>query len=110
MSRTTARRPTIGRVRVGLLALVATFAVGVRDASVGSGTRPAGATVWQTGKPVPIASKAGHARFTVPTSSAGSRTLVVVSSLARSAGTFPIKLAAKAVDPARVEPPETEPE
>lgn len=75
---------------------------------------PAGSEVAPTGRPpaapgdgwhaLPIAVHAGRARFTVPTPRPGSRTAVVVSALAKSAKTFPVRLSAKAVKEAK--PPE----
>jgi hypothetical protein len=83
---------------------------GVREASRGSGT-PAGATaVWRAGRSVAIAVNAGQARFSVPTPGPGSRTLVVVSALARGAGPFPVRLTARAIDPSTCRIPERVPE
>jgi hypothetical protein len=55
-----------------------------------------GAT-WQVGRAVPLQVVEGWARFDVPASAAGSRTLVVVSSLARSPGPFPVRLTTRPV-------------
>ena len=105
MPRPTAPRPIRGLVRVGLTAAVLALVVGVRAVSNGSGTAAGVPAVWKTGQPVPIAAPGGFARFVVPTPHPGSRTLVVVSALSRGVGPFPIRLNAKAVDPARVTPP-----
>jgi hypothetical protein len=65
--------------------------------------RPAASgTAWREGEPVPIAISAGRAAFTVATPGASSRTLVVISSLARGAGPFPIRLTARSAATARL--------
>ena len=46
---------------------------------------------------MPVAVEGGIARFSVPTSGPGSRALVIVSSLARATGTFPVRLSARSV-------------
>jgi len=112
MRRETARRPTppLRRLRVALVALLLTLGGVARDGSKGSGVRPARAGVWQTGRPVAIAARAGRARFTIPTPGPGARTLVVVSSLATAAGPYPIRLAARSVNPEGAATTETEAE
>jgi hypothetical protein len=53
---------------------------------------------WRPGKAVPIAVRQGRAEFDVATTRPGSRTLVIVSAMARGAGPFPLRLD---VQPAR---------
>ena len=109
MARLTERRRARGGLQVGLTGLLLTLALGSRGPTDRTAAAPAGSEVWAKGRPVPIATDAGHARFTVPTPGKRSRTLVVVSSLARGAGPFPIHLSARAIDRAKVVPPRTEP-
>ena len=47
-------------------------------------------------RPAPIAVASGHAAFDLPAEGAGSKTLVIVSALAREAGPFPVRLTATA--------------
>jgi hypothetical protein len=56
------------------------------------------ATPWKTGQPVSIAVTRGRARFDVPAHGPGSRTLVIVSSLSRASGPFPVRLDARPSD------------
>lgn len=109
MPGTTERRRARGGLRVGLTGLLLTLALGSRGPSDRTTAAPAGLEVWKPGRAVPIASTGGHARFTVPTPERGARTLVIVSSLAKTAGPFPMHLAARPIDPARVVFPLTEP-
>ena len=53
------------------------------------------------GKAVPIAVRQGRAEFDVPATEPGSRTLVIVSALARGAGPFPLRLDAQPARAAR---------
>lgn len=53
---------------------------------------------WRVGDPVPIAVHEGVAAFDVPANAPAGELLVVVSSLAREAGPFPIRLASRGVD------------
>ncbi len=81
-------RTTIGLSRCATLAaLVLTFAIGSRDLADGTPTVDPSeanvATIWRTGRPVPIAALGGHARFAVPTPTRERATLVVVSARAR---------------------------
>jgi hypothetical protein len=62
----------------------------------------ASGSVWREGHPVPIAVAAGRATFEVATPRPGSRTLVVVSALAKTAGPFPIRLTARSATLAHV--------
>ncbi|HEV3163156.1 MAG TPA: hypothetical protein VGZ22_03880 [Isosphaeraceae bacterium] len=89
----TRRRSLVGfgsGIGATVLALLTTF-----HASQGEPTEAPAAdtTVWRTGVPVPIAVAGGKTRFDVPTPVPGSKTMVVVSVLAKSAGPFPIRLA-----------------
>ena len=60
-----------------------------------------GASTWGRGSsPIPVGVKSGRAVFDVPTPGRGSKTLVVVSSLAREAGPFDVCLKATSI-PAR---------
>jgi hypothetical protein len=61
------------------------------------------ASPWRIGETLPIAVSRGRAEFRLPTPRAGSRTLVIVSTLAKGPGPYPIRLSAQAVD--RLEPP-----
>ncbi len=102
---TTARRPPLATI-----ALVGLVLVLIRGASVGSGTRAIEPGVWQTGRPLAIATRQGQARFTVPTPVSGSRTLVIVSALSRGAGPYPIRVAARSIDPGTLGAPAIEPD
>ncbi len=104
----THRRPA-PRLRAGLAGLALILAAGARDLVDGT---PAASvsdvsptTTWRSGQAVPIAAIGGHARFTVPTPNAGARTLVVVSSLARGAATYPIRVVTRDLAGSRVEAP-----
>jgi len=105
MPRPTVLLPPPGRTRSGLAALLLTLVLGVPAASEGPGE--AGR---ETGRPVAVAVRRGQARFTVPTPNAGSRTLVIVSALARGPGAYPVRLAARGVDPEGLGPPPAEPD
>lgn len=113
MPRRTQRRerpvPRRRLVRVGLAGLLVCLGASTRVATRGSGAPARGAELWRAGRPVPIAAPEGRARFTVPTPGPGARTLVVVSSLARSAGPFPVTLTARPIAPERVEEPDLAP-
>jgi hypothetical protein len=87
-------------------AALALALAGVRDASEGSGQQNGQATSWQPGRPTPVAVKGGFARFTVRASHPGARTLVIVSSLARAPGPFPVRLTARPVSPESCREPE----
>jgi hypothetical protein len=56
--------------------------------------------------PLPIAVREGTARFSVLTPDAGSRILVIVSTLSRAAGPFPVRLSARSVEPGEVQAPD----
>ena len=56
---------------------------------------------WRADKPVAIAVRLGRAEFDVPTAEPRTRTLVIVSALARGAGPFPLELDARPVHAAR---------
>lgn len=81
--------------RLAAWAGVAALAVLTR-ARAGSAEEPeaAAAGLWKPGQPVPIAVAGGRTEFDVPTPQAGSKTLVIVSALARGAGLFPMRLTA----------------
>ena len=98
------RRPRPGHLRAVFVALGVASAV---PAGAGAVAAPPS---WTSGVPVAVAAEGGQARFTVPTPSPGSRTLVIVSPLARGAGPFPLRLAARSINPNRLGPPKTEPE
>lgn len=63
------------------------------------------AAFWRPGIPRPIAVRDGHASFRFPTRGPGSQMLVVVSSLSRGRGPYPIQLTA--LPTTRPETPET---
>jgi hypothetical protein len=102
----------LGRLRVSLAVVLMTSVVGVRAVPQGAGSdsRVRRENRWLAGRPVAIKTTAGLARFVVPTPSAGSRTLVIVSALSRSGGPFPIRVSARQVDPKRVAAPSIEDE
>lgn len=50
---------------------------------------------WPVGRPVPISVANGRARFVAPSRSSSDRLLVVVSSLARTPGSYPIRISAR---------------
>jgi hypothetical protein len=56
---------------------------------------------WSSARPLAIQVKEGRSSFDIPTSGTESRTLVIVSALARQGGPFPIKLTAKPAEQAR---------
>ncbi len=99
-------RPTRHRPdRRGWAALaVAAFLATARAGSVEpTGATPAPAP-WPDGRPVAVEVRRGRATFDVPTAGPGSRTLVIVSALAKGPGPFPVRLLARSADRAR--PPE----
>ena len=113
MARPSKSIPTPRRIPVGLTALVVmTFVVGARSISGGPGASndPAETSRWRTGKPLAIQVVDDKARFSIATPGAGSKTLVIVSVLARSAGSFDVRLSAKGVAPEAVETPVQAPE
>ncbi|MCA1685028.1 MAG: hypothetical protein LC745_03405, partial [Planctomycetia bacterium] len=103
------RRAITGRARAVGVAIAAAVVFGVRDAPVGSGVRPGESGVWQVGRPVSIDTATGHARFAVPTSGPGARTLVIVSALSRGAGPYPIRVGVRSVDRESAGTPKTDP-
>ena len=56
---------------------------------------------WKAGRPLAIDVREGRAEFDIPTPTPGSKTLVIVSALARFRGPFPIRLVARASDKTR---------
>jgi hypothetical protein len=107
---------------LALLACAGLILAGVRAVSEGSGqdrnqsrNREQGRGVvdppadWPSGRPVAVAAPGGRARFSVPTPRPGSRTLVIVSTLAMAPGPFPVRLEARGVNPESLRPVETEP-
>lgn len=105
------RRPAARLGWTGLVLVVA-LAAGARDTSRGSGggssRQPGEMPPWLAGRAVAIAVDRGRARFTMPTPNPGSRTLLVVSTLARGPGPFRVEAGARPVDPSEVRPPATE--
>ncbi|MDB5349532.1 MAG: shpI [Planctomycetota bacterium] len=97
-----ARRPkvyarrTLDAIVTGLAALAAL--AGLARPAI---PRDAGEGAWPVGTPRPIAVRAGAATFVVPSGSAGSRTLIVVSSLSRKPGAYPIRISARPADRAQ---------
>ncbi|MGE3817882.1 MAG: hypothetical protein AB7I30_00455 [Isosphaeraceae bacterium] len=85
---------------------LACWLAAARDPSRGSDPPRTSRTEAQgpTSRPMAIPTTGGTARFTVPTPGRGSRTLVIVSSLATTPGTFPIRLTARPAEPAGVRP------
>src|SRR3954465_4482765 len=81
--------------RHGLVVAVMVALAGVRAGSVDPSPSVPGWGSWQAGKPVPIGVAGGRATFEVPCSGPGSRTLVIVSALAKGPGPFAIRLAAR---------------
>lgn len=65
------------------------LAIGAGGIALAVGLSAAGAEI---GKPVPVAVTDGSARFVVPKPGPTSKTLVIVSALAREPGPFPIRL------------------
>jgi hypothetical protein len=60
---------------------------------LGAGTAlPTKPVSWTAGQPVPVKTAEGRASFDIPTTSANSRTLLIVSSLGQGAGPFSISL------------------
>src|SRR4051812_9819881 len=84
------------RIRLGLALVLVTLAT-IRAGSQDSQRPSALTTTWRVGHPVPILVAGGRARFRVPMAETSGDTLVVVSSLARGAGAFPIRLKARRV-------------
>ena len=79
-----------------------------RAGSTDTAGPPPARSPWKVGRPLAIEVKAGVASFEVPTPAATSRTLVIVSALARSRGPFPIRLVARPSGKTR--PPDLAPE
>jgi len=107
---TARRRVTVAAALIGSLAWVwaMTGRPGTRRLAAAS-PAPSGLTAaqgsgWDVGRAVPVPVAGGLAEFTVPTPGPGSRTLVIVSALARSAGPFPVRLDARPADPGAVSP------
>ena len=71
------------------------LSVGWADASELQKSDAPDRTFWRVGKPVPIAVRQGRASFRAPARTAGSESLVVVSSLSREKGPFSVQLAAR---------------
>lgn len=98
-----------GPAAFATLALLALFrAAATGEAAAGANTprasasatveaRPlaARAPVWREERPVPVAVVGGTARFALPTPSPRSKTLVIVSSLAKGSGPYPLRLVAR---------------
>ncbi len=94
-TRTPSRGWPIGRS----IFLVATCLVGARGGSTDASIPMAApADPWRGGRALAIAVESGHASFDLPRADPGTQTLVIVSSLHRGDGTFPIRLAARPVD------------
>lgn len=85
---------------------------GVHDATRGLEADPrnenATPSYWRPGNPVPIRVTEGKASLVIPTPTPGSRTMLVVSALARSGGPFPITVKATATKARALRPPEIE--
>jgi len=91
-------RPSAG----GLLALALVLAWSRGGASDTSGPGLGSAPdPWPMGRPIALAVDQGKTSFDIPTGTPGARTLVIVSTLARAGGPFPIRLVTKATDQAR---------
>lgn len=99
MGRTPVDRSGWGRRLLGSSALAVLALIGADRSGVAPATRLP--PPWRVGTAVPIALNDGQARFEVPTPDPGSKTLVIVSSLARSSGSFPIRLTARSAGEAR---------
>ncbi len=102
-----ARRPFNARRRAwAALAGAALLATARAGSTETGGTTPAPASApdaWATGRPLAIATRAGRARFDVPANRDGSSTLVIVSTLARGNGPYPIRLSSRPTG--RAQPP-----
>ncbi|MEO6807565.1 MAG: hypothetical protein ABI353_00430, partial [Isosphaeraceae bacterium] len=99
MGRTPADRNGWGRRLMGGAALAILALVGADRSGV---TPTVGLpSPWRVGTAVPIAVNDGQARFEAPTPDPGGKTLVIVSTLARGSGTFPIRLTARSAKEAR---------
>jgi hypothetical protein len=72
--------------RAAVLLITLTLFLGAGSA------RPPSPTAWRTGRPVVIPTAVGKASFDIPSSSSGSRTILVVSSLSRDPGPFTIRV------------------
>ncbi|MDG3007490.1 hypothetical protein [Paludisphaera mucosa] len=99
-------RRTLGASATALLALgLATSETGLATGGDDRSTAPAPVQAgWRPGEAVPIAVHEGVASFAAPNDGGSHELLVVVSSLSREAGPFPVRLSARAVD--RATPPE----
>ena len=82
-----------GAIVIGLVAVAASAGLGRHERP-----RHEEEAAWPVGTPRAIAVKAGAARFVVPSGAIGSRTLVVVSSLSRKPGAYPIRVSARPAD------------
>ena len=80
----------LGLPLVPLFVVLAAVQAGTPD----RGPLRSGDGCWHPGVPVAIAVHGGHARFRLPASASGTESLVIVSSLSRLAGPFPIRLEA----------------
>lgn len=88
-------RPRLARWGPGLLLVpLVVVLVGVHAGTPDRGPARFGDGFWRSGVPVAIAVHEGQARFRFPSSAQGTESLVIVSSLSRSAGPFPIRLEA----------------
>lgn len=89
-----------------LLVPLVVVLVGVEAGTPDRGPGPTGDGLWRPGVPVALAVHEGRARFQLPRSAPGTDSLVIVSSLSRAAGPFPIRL--EAVPSTGAEIPEQE--
>jgi hypothetical protein len=89
------RVPRTRRARLATAAVALAVLATPGAGSGGPGGRPDDEGPWRAGRALPIAVAGGRARFAVPTAGEGSKTLVIVSALARGAGPFPIRLSAR---------------
>lgn len=86
---------------------VAALLTTVRAGSEPAAAQPSPSAERGEWKPLPLAVHDGRARVSLTTPHAGSRTLVIVSALARGSKTFPVRLSARAAE--RAESPELAP-
>ncbi len=95
------KRPIVGPARA---AVAVALGIAILNGRAGSDDAAPAAleSAWREGVRLPVAIRAGRATFAVPTPEASSRTLVVVSSLAKTAGPFPIRIAAQSATTARL--------
>lgn len=89
-------RITLAIVGAVLVPLIATASAG----EVAARPAPGGSPDWKIGEPVAVAVRNGSATIRPPLDDPSAEVLIVASSLARTPGSFPIRLQARSVDAA----------